>query len=246
MCDGPVEPTCGDRPVSVLLLPMDLTSLLSNCSLCRGLDVHELAAVTDIASFKHLAKGEILFLEGDPAFGFFILLAGRVRIYKTSADGKQYTLHSIAPGQMFAEVAIFRGDSFPANCVATEETSVAFLPKEGFRQLLAQSPQISLKMIAALASFIREYNQKVEDLSLKEVPGRLASYLLQLVATQKSNRLLLPISKTELATSLGTVSETLSRNFRKLSEAGTIELQGEIVVILDVDALQAIADGEKI
>lgn len=224
---------------------MDLSSLLSTCSLCRGLDGPELAAVTEIASFKHLAKGEILFLEGDPAFGFFILLNGRVRIYKSSSDGKQYTLHSIAPGQMFAEVAIFRGDSFPANCVATEDATVAFLPKESFRQLLAQSPQISLKMIAALASFIREYNQKVEDLSLKEVPARLASYLLQMAAKEKADRFSLPVSKTELATSLGTISETLSRNFRKLSDAGLIDLQGEVVVILDVDSLQAVADGEK-
>jgi CRP/FNR family transcriptional regulator, dissimilatory nitrate respiration regulator len=224
---------------------MDLSSLLSKSSLCRGLDEAELAAVTQIASFKHLAKGEILFLEGDPAFGFFILLEGRVRIYKSSSDGKQYTLHSIAPGQMFAEVAIFRGDVFPANCVATENASVAFLPKDSFKQLLAQSPQISLKMIAALASFIREYNQKVEELSLKEVSARLASYLLQCAARTGKNQFALPVSKTELATSLGTISETLSRNFRKMADAGIIDLQGELVAILDVDTLQAVADGDK-
>jgi len=225
---------------------MDLARQLQNCALCRGLDAQELAEITDLASFKHLAKGEILFFEGDPAFGFFILLTGRVRIYKSSLDGKEYTLHSIGPGQMFAEVAIFRGTSFPANCMATEESSVAFLPKEEFTELLAKSPQISLKMIAALAAFVREYNQKVEDLSLREVPARLALFLLQQSADRRSVSFSLQTSKTELATSLGTISETLSRNFRKFADAGVIAIDGELVTILDVTKLQAIADGDKI
>jgi CRP/FNR family transcriptional regulator, dissimilatory nitrate respiration regulator len=225
---------------------MDLAQHLRNCSLCRGLDEQELSALTDIASFKHLAKGEILFLEGDPAFGFFILLDGRVRIFKSSPEGKEYTLHSIGPGQMFAEVAIFRGKGFPANCVASEDSSVAFLPKEEFTQMLANSPQMSLKMIVALASFVREYNQKVEDLSLREVPARLAVFLLQQATDHKASTFELATSKTELATSLGTISETLSRNFRKLAEAGAIQIQGDLVTILDVTRLQEIADGDKI
>jgi CRP-like cAMP-binding protein len=225
---------------------MDLAHQLKSCSLCRGLDEQELTAITELASFKHLAKGEMLFFEGDPAFGFYILLTGRVRIYKSSPEGKEYTLHSIGPGQMFAEVAIFRGKSFPANCVATEDSSVAFLPKVEFTQLLASSPQMSLKMIAALAAFVREYNQKVEDLSLREVPARLALHLIQLSANSQSDSFSLDSSKTELATSLGTISETLSRNFRKFVDAGLIDVQGELITILDLNRLQAVADGDKI
>ncbi len=225
---------------------MDYAALLAKTSLCRGLDRTELSALQQIASFRQLAKGETLFLEGDPAHGFFILLTGRMRIYKSSPEGKEYTLHSISPGEMFAEVAIFRGNSFPANCVAAENSCVAFLPKDAFSSLLAHSPQTSLKMIGALAAFIREYNQKVEDLSLKEVPARLASYLIQNSARKGSASFLLETSKTELATSLGTISETLSRNFRKLAEAGLIDIQGELVTILDLNSLQAVADGEKI
>lgn len=225
---------------------MDLFKSLQTCSLCRGLNEQELEAVTEIASFKHLSKGEQLFFEGDPAYGFFILLQGRVRIYKASPDGKEYTLHSIAQGQMFAEVTIFGSAIYPANCIATEDSSVAFIPKDAFKQLLEKSPQISLKMIAALTAFIREYNQKVEDLSLREVPARLASYLLRCYSNQQNTRFNLDISKTELATTLGTIIETLSRNFKKLTDAGLINISGEVITILDVNRLQDVADGEKL
>lgn len=224
---------------------MELATLLAKTTLCRGLDQTEFSALREIVSFRQLVKGETLFLEGDPANGFFLLLSGRMRIYKCSPDGKEYTLHSIPPGQMFAEVAIFKGNSFPANCVAAENSYVAFLPKDAFSTLLSRSPQISLKMIGALAAFIREYNQKVEDLSLKEVPARLAGYLIQTSARSGSLSFQLETSKTELASSLGTISETLSRNFRKLADAGLIDLQGELVTILDLKSLQTIADGEK-
>jgi len=225
---------------------MNLSTAFHQCTLCSGLNEQELEAITSLASFCSLSKGEILFLDGDPATGFYILLAGRVRVYKSSPEGKEYTIHSISPGQMFAEVAIFRGNSFPANCVATEDSAVAFLPKEGFTDLLARSPQISLKIIAALAGFVREYNQKVEDLSLREVSARLASYLLDQSARLGTNRFLLEVSKTELATSLGTIIETLSRNFRKLADSGIIDIQGELVTILDVTRLQTVADGKKL
>jgi CRP-like cAMP-binding protein len=225
---------------------MNLVNLLHQSTLCRGLDRQELEALSKIVSFRQKSKEELLFLEGDTATGFYILLTGRVRIYKSSPEGKEYTLHSITPGQMFAEVAIFRGNSFPANCIATEDSSVAFIPKDKFSELLACSPQLSLKMIVALAAFIREYNQKVEDLSLREVPARLASYLLQQSEKHGTNFFLLEISKTELATTLGTIIETLSRNFRRLSDSGIIDIQSELVTILDHSRLQGIADGDKL
>ncbi len=225
---------------------MDVRHLLHTCYLFKELDEPELNALTAIVQARRVARGEILFLQGDEARGFFVLLLGRVRIYKVSPEGKEYTLHVINPGGMFAEAAIFKGTTFPANCAAVEDSIVAFLPKPAFLRLLETSPAISLKMIGALSAFVREFNQQLADLSLKEVPARLASYLLRESEKSGGDTLSLDITKSELATSLGTIGETLSRNLRKLRELGVVSVDGKNIKILDPGRLQSIADGEKI
>ena len=231
---------------NLTICPMETAELLCNCHLCKGLDQRELEALARIVMTRHLKKGEMIFLQGDTATGFYVLLSGAVRIYKASADGKEYTLHYIRPGQIFAEAAIFGGNAFPANSVATDDSVVAFFPKDRFIRLIGDSPQISLKMIAALSGFVREFNQQIEDLSLKEIPARLASHLLRKAEQEGANQVTLDITKTELARSLGTISETLSRNLKKLRDLTIVEVEGNNITIVDPTRLQAIADGEKI
>lgn len=219
---------------------------LGKSYLCSGMTKDEIEKVASIVLFKRLSKDELLFFEGDPAPGFFILLSGKVRIYKASPDGKEYTIHLIAPGQLFAEAAIFKGDIYPANCAAVVDSEVAYVPKDKFMGLLKGSPQISLKIIGALATFVRDFNRQVEELSLKDVPARLASFLLYQAEQKNSDSFTLEISKTELASHLGTISETLSRNLKKLKESGFIEVNRKEIKIIDFKSLNSIADGEKI
>ncbi|MFZ5981539.1 MAG: Crp/Fnr family transcriptional regulator [Candidatus Zixiibacteriota bacterium] len=225
---------------------MEYPTLLKNCPLCRDLDPSELAALTDIASFRKINKDEIVFFEGDPATGFFVLLKGQVRIYKAAPDGREYTLHRIGPGQMFAEAAIFRGHTFPANAAATEPSITAFFPKDRFIALITASPQISMKMFSALSAFIRDFNRQVESLSLKNVSARLASYLLDKLSLSPTRTVRLEVSKSELARSLGTISATLSRNLKKMRELGIIEVSGQNITVLNTDRLKNIAEGDKI
>jgi len=225
---------------------MTAVDRLQKCFLCRELDQAELQALADIVSIRRVEKGETLFWEGDPAAGFYILLTGSVRIYKTSPEGKEYTIHQIRPGQMFAEAAIFSGQRYPANCTALADSEVAFFPKDRFLALIKNSPDISLKMIAGLSAFVREFNQKVEDLSLREVSARLARHLLAEAKRAQKDTITLETTKAELANTLGTISETLSRNLKKLSDLLAIRVDGNEITILDPARLQAIADGEKI
>jgi CRP/FNR family transcriptional regulator len=225
---------------------MGIEQLLRTSYLCSELDEGELNKLVRIIRVRKLKKKELLFFEGEPAAGFYILLKGRVRVYKASPDGKEYTLHLIDPGQMFAEAAIFTGKGYPANCSALEDSTAAFIPKDRFLELIKGSPRISLKMIASLAAFVREFNRKVEELSLKEISARLASYLLEEQKKHSGNNFELEISKGALASRLGTVSETLSRNLKKLRDLECIEVAGKTITILDPARLQAIAGGEKI
>jgi len=216
------------------------------CRFCHGLDDTELNKISSIVSYKKLQKNQILFLEGDPAHGFFVLLSGKVKIYKSSPDGKEYTLHIIQPGQIFAEAAIFKGDIFPADCIALDDSEVAFFPKKPFLDLLTESPQISLKIIAGLSAFVRDFNRQLEELSLKEVPARLASYLLNRYHETGSAIINIETSKSELAHRLGTIIETLSRNFRKFKELKAVEVDQQTITLLDIPLLEQIADGKKI
>ena len=225
---------------------MSTAELLKSCYLCKELDDEELNSLAEIVFIRSIDKGEILFFQGDPANGFYTLLSGLIRIYKSSPDGKEYTLHTIRPGQMFAEAAIFGGNKFPANCIALEESVVAFFAKDRFVKLIGDSPQISLKMISALSGFVRDFNRQIENLSLKEISARVALFLLHKAESTGQNIIVLDISKSELANSLGTISETLSRNFRKMKDLGAIEIDGKNISILDFDKLQAIAEGEKL
>jgi CRP/FNR family transcriptional regulator len=225
---------------------MELKTHLARCYLCSGLKEDELTKIAQIASGRKLHKDEMLFFEGDAAGGFYILLSGRVRVYKASAEGKEYTMHRITPGQLFAEAAIFQGDKFPANAVAAEDSLVAFFPRDDFLKLLSDSPQLSMKIIGSLSGFVREFNRRLEELSLKEVPARIASYLLNLAEENKSHDIILDSSKTELAKRLGTISETVSRNLKKLKELGVIEVDRQNIKILNLEKLSQIADGEKI
>ncbi len=225
---------------------MDNKFYLSQCYLCSGLDKGELEAISSIAHIKKVLKGEIIFFEGDPAAGFYILLTGKVRVYKASPDGKEYTIHQIMPGQLFAEAAIFKGNQYPANCAAIEDSLVAFFAKDAFIRLIKESPQISLKIIGSLSGFLREFNRKVEELSLKEISARIASFLLGESEKIKSNEITLDVSKAELARRLGTIGETLSRNLKKLKELRVISVDGKKIIILDSARLNSIAEGEKI
>jgi CRP-like cAMP-binding protein len=225
---------------------MDKFNLLKNSHLFAGLDDSELNNVASIVELKKVDKSRILFFEGDEAHGFYLLLEGRVKIYKSSPDGKEQILHIISSGQIFAEAAIFHGNRFPANCMAVDDSLVAFFPKDEFISLIKNSPRISLKIIASLSAFVREFTVLVENLSLKEVPSRIATYLLQLAEDNDSETVTLEITKSELAKQLGTLSETLSRGLRKLMDSGIIQVDGNKITIRDPDRLNDIAKGEKI
>lgn len=224
----------------------DSRTYLRESYFCSGLDDQEFDAVASIATIRTSARGEMLFQEGEAADGFYILLQGRIRIYKAAPDGREYTLHLIRPGQMFAEVAVFHDNRYPANAQAREESLVAFFPKHAFLSLIENSPQICIKIIASLSRFIREFNRMVEDLSLREVSARLAVFLLHESERIGSATIRLSGTKGELANQLGTVGETLSRNLKKMKELGLVAVGRREITILDPDGLLDIAEGGKL
>lgn len=219
-------------------------ALIAATPLFSGLGEADLAQVARIAADRFYGRGETIFLEGDPGDGFYIVAAGKVKIFKVSLEGKEQILHIYGPGNPFGEVPVFSGDNFPANAVALVKSHLLFFSRSAFIDLITANPSLCMNMLAVLSMRLREFTVQIENLSLKEVPGRLASYLLYLAEEQAPAAgapITLPISKGQLASLLGTIPETLSRILAKLSSREMIKVNGSEIEIKDRAQLEELA-----
>jgi len=223
--------------------PSQQRDFLANTQLWRGLPDEQLDAIATIAIAKSYRKGEVIFVEGEEGRGFFVVKSGRVKVFKLSAEGKEQILEFFGAGEHFAEVPAFDGKSFPASATALEKTELLFFGRDAFLELLERQPTIAINMLAVFARHLRRFARLIEDLSLKEVPGRLAAYLLYLNArSEYPNHVELDITKTQLASLLGTIPETLSRVFAKLSQEGLISIQGSRIRLLNPEGLRILSE----
>ena len=220
---------------------MNYRQILKNVPLFAGLSESDLDDLMAIVRINEHPRGELLFSDGEEAAGFFIVLDGKVKVYKLSPEGKERILHVIQPGGTFAEAAIFGEGLYPAYAEPLQASKLLFLPKDAFLALLRDNSRVSINMIAGLSKFLRQFANQIEDLTFKDVPSRLARYLMDLSRGVKRT-VVLPISKSQLASNLGTVSETLSRTLRKLSEDDLISVSGKTVEIIDFDRLEELAE----
>lgn len=221
--------------------------VLRSAPLFKGLSEQQLNEIGAIAIEKPYQRGESIFMEGDEGNGFYIVAEGQVKIFKTSVEGKEQILHIYGPGNPFGEVPVFSGSRFPANAVALVKSRILFLPREAFVRLIAEHPSLSMNMLGELSMRLRQFTVQIENLSLKEVPSRLASYLTVLAEEQgRSDRVDLTISKGQLASLLGTIPETLSRIFAKMSAQNLIRVDGRQIHLLDMAGLEDLSVAGKL
>jgi len=227
---------------------METSKALAKSNLFSGLTGPEIEQIRGIGIEKTYEKGELIFSDGQKATGFFVNLSGQVKVYKLSVEGREQILHIIKPPEAFAEAALFAGSTFPAFAEPLTPSRLMFFPKDRFLHLIQTNPQLSLNMIAGLSTLLRHFVDLVEELSLKDVGARLSAYLLDLASRSGQIRggdrvLDLEVTKTQLASRLGTISETLSRVLRRLQNHNMIRVEGKRIVILDAEALEEIASG---
>ncbi|MBA4417021.1 MAG: transcriptional regulator [Syntrophus sp. (in: bacteria)] len=222
-----------------------LADFISNVTLFKGLPKEQIDKLSKIAVVHGYRRGEEIFSDGERANGLYVLFLGRVKIFKLSSEGKEQILHIIEPGEPFGEVAVFSGKTFPAHAEALEESKAIFFPRGAFVGLITQDPYLAMNMLAVLSGRLKYFTRLVEDLSLKEVPQRFASYLLSGSDLKDKRQVHLNIAKGQLASLLGTIPETLSRILGKMVSEGLITVQGRKITVLNRDALEGIASGRK-
>jgi len=221
--------------------------IMANTPLFGGLSEDQLAQVGGIAQDKQYKRGEAVFWEGDPGIGFYVVVDGKVKVYKTSSEGKEQILHIYGPGHPIGEVPVFSGHRFPANAMALEKSRMLFFPRQDFVDLISLQPSLALNMLAVLSMRLRQFTLQVENLSLKEVPARLASYLIYLTREQENADVVtLPISKGQLASLLGTIPETLSRIFSKMTQQGLIAVKASEITLIDSEGIEDLSVGGRL
>lgn len=193
----------------------------------------------DVAGYarRHTYQaGEMIFMEGDPCAGLFVIQTGQVKVFKLSTEGREQTLHALGPGQSFNEVAVLDGGPNPANTMAVDTTVVLCLARDDIRQLAFQYPVLAWAMVEHMARRARFLVSVVEDLGLRSVKARLAKLLLeeaQRSADAGSVERSQLLTQQEMASRLGTVREMVGRALRSLVQDGAIRIDRHRIEVID-------------
>ena len=204
------------------------------------------AAIDDIVREYETARykaGERIFWSGGRADKCFLILSGRVKVFMISPKGDEQILHLYETGQTFGEAAMLAGARYPAFADALVETKLLAISRRAILERIASNADLAMAMLAGLSRKLQEFNRLIEQLSLKEVPARLATALLAEAARAGGDTFRLQQTKRQLAAHLGTVAETLSRALARLKTDGLIGMRGREITILDRKGLDEVAHG---
>src|SRR5947209_19373652 len=216
---------------------------LRRVAIFADLSPTELEFLAERAIARNYSPGEIIFGEGEPCTGLFVVESGHVRIFKSSPSGREQVLAVEGPGSSIAELPVFDGGNYPASTSAMDEARVYFISKQNFHSLCLVHPKVSLKVLKVVGARLRRLVGIIEELSFTTVRSRLISVLLRLAQSGKKTpagiEIQLPPSNQELASQIGTVRELVSRNLSRLQAEERIYMDAKTVTIPDLKRLQA-------
>ena len=185
----------------------------------------ELLVLADNLTRHVYLKNEIIFQEGAKAERLYMVLQGEVKIYKLSPQGKEHILDVLTENQLFAEVPMFEGTTYPASAIALTDTILFALDRKKLINLIQQDPQIALNFLALQARRLREFTHKVEQLSSQKIEEKLLDYL-------QNKKRVESLSMQNLANYLGVSRETLSRAVSQLIKTGHIKKENNQLKII--------------
>lgn len=184
----------------------------------------------------------MLFLEGEPARGLYIIVSGSIRAFRVNAKGREQTIHVETAGATLAEVPVFDDGNYPATAVAEEPSEILFLSKPEVQRFLMANPAVALSALRLMASRLRRHAELVDSLALKDVGQRVAQLLLAESRAHATRDL--DFSNQQLASRVGSVREVVSRTLARLSQAGLVETRPRGITILDEEGLERFAEDE--
>lgn len=225
----------------------DLQAALAEFPHFHSLPRELLARLATGCRFVRLGAGEVLFTQGEPVLGFYMVRSGAIQLHRSTPDGRDQILQTVVPGRTFAEAAVLSMKRMPASARALSDgTVVVEVCAANFLPLFREDSRLSAAMVVSLSMWLHSLVERIEELQIDSAPARLARYLLRLPSSEKDGRvtLELPMAKKDLAAQLAIAPETLSRLLRRWQDDGVLEARGRELAILDERVLTAIADRE--
>jgi len=222
----------------------DLLARLKQIFLFRPWPAQDLAALAPRVRFLQKRKDDLLFLQSEPCQWLYVLARGEVQMFVQNEDGREITLHVLHPGALVACAALFLGKAYPASArVISAEAELVAIEGEAFLKMLAERPDLSQKMIAALASRIGELAARLESHTSESAEQRVAEWLLDQPSSLRADggrEIHLKGTKKAAAAELGMTPETFSRSLKKLFDLGAIQVSGKSIWLVDVGVLEEV------
>lgn len=211
--------------------------------LFAALDDEAAGALMQSMTSSHLERGDILFHEGDQGDRLYVIREGKIKLGRSSNDGRENLLAILGPGEMFGELSLFDPGPRTATATAVAETQLIGLGHDNMQTFLASRPEVASTLLAALARRLRRTNETLADLVFTDVPGRVAKALLDLSSRfgrPAEDGILVPhdLTQEELAQLVGASRETVNKALADFATRGWIKLEARAVVLLDVERLK--------
>ncbi len=221
----------------------EITSCLRRLPFFTGLGEEELQAVGDMMITRRYKKQMIIFMEGEPGEGLYIVISGKVKLFKLLDDGREKTLHFMQPGDIFAEVLLFDGGPYPATAQAMEDAEVGLIRHHDMEVLLRRNPDITLKILRVMSKRLRQAQLHVRDLAYMDVYARLGETLWHLTKehgkdTERGYLIDIPLSQQELANLVGASRETVARILSEWKRAGEIDVSRQRITVRNPERLR--------
>jgi len=217
--------------------------IIRGCGLFCGLSEASFEKIAKIARTVRFKRGQMIFRDGDPCPGIYVVGEGAIRVFKLAPNGKEHVLHFAHPGSTFAEVAAIGQFDCPAYADATEDSVCALIPEAEFRRISHEDHAFCIEMMTGMSKWVRNLVGLLEDIVLRDATARVARHLIQSDSTGGQGEFTLPMLKKDLASHLNLTSETLSRTLHRLVECGLIEMRERRIIICELAKLQDVADG---
>jgi CRP-like cAMP-binding protein len=216
-------------------------SALATVPLFAGLDAATQRVLEGASRVRVYPSGQILCNEGDPGDELLVLEAGRVRVSRFAASGQETVLAEVTAPAAFGELALIDDQPRAATLTAITGVQVRYLGRAPVMDLVAREPAVAIAMLRGLAAMVRATNDRLADVLVLDVPGRLAKWLL--ARAGDGDAMALDCSQESLARTLGTTRETVNRTLHRFERLGLIDVRGDSVCLRDRRGLEAISEG---
>ncbi|HVT20587.1 MAG TPA: Crp/Fnr family transcriptional regulator [Mycobacteriales bacterium] len=219
-----------------------MEGVLASAPLFAALDAESAETLEKVLTSRTVPRGHVVFKEGDPGDRLFIVLDGKIKIYRASADGRENLIALLGTGEMFGELSLFDPGPRTASVAAVTDATLASLDHDDLRPLLLERPGVGVELLRALAQRLRRTNDAMADLVFTDVPGRVAKALLDLAAKfgvpeAEGKRVRHDLTQEELAQLVGASRETVNKALSEFAHRGWLRIEGRSVLLLDEERL---------